>query len=135
MNNIETILNKLMVYFNVLTIKELAETIGISQQAISKWKAKNSINAIKKRCRELEIYNDIFDDLSFKSQYIGHITNSNISQNKIQNQQIKEVCNTFTDEIIEIDKASFSLYKEAYLKAKENGKIKEFRLYLMDFNI
>ena len=56
------IIKKMMDFYNVLTIKELAETIGISQQAISKWKNNNSIMAIKKRCRELGIYNEIFDD-------------------------------------------------------------------------
>jgi len=57
------IIKKMMDFYNVLTIKELAETIGISQQAISKWKNNNSIMAIKKRCRELGIYNEIFGNL------------------------------------------------------------------------
>ena len=43
------IIKKMMDFYNVLTIKELAETIGISQQAISKWKNNNSIMAIKKK--------------------------------------------------------------------------------------
>ena len=51
-----------MDYYNALTMKELSEKIGISQQAISKWKNSNSLRAIKKKCRELGIYNDIFGD-------------------------------------------------------------------------
>lgn len=42
------IIQKMMEYYNALTMKELAQKIGISQQAISKWKINNSITAIKK---------------------------------------------------------------------------------------
>ncbi len=52
----------MMNFYTVFTMKELSEKIGISQQAISKWKNNNSIVAIKKKCRELGIYNEIFND-------------------------------------------------------------------------
>ncbi len=55
-------IQRMMDYYNALTMKELSEKIGISQQAISKWKNSNSLRAIKKKCRELGIYNDIFGD-------------------------------------------------------------------------
>lgn len=61
-SEIEIIINKLINYFNVFSINELANKLDISQQAISKWEKNNSINAIKKRCRELEIYDEIFID-------------------------------------------------------------------------
>lgn len=61
-SEIEIIINKLINYFNVFSINELANKLDISQQAISKWKKNNSINTIKKRCRELEIYDEIFID-------------------------------------------------------------------------
>lgn len=62
-SEIEIIINKLINYFNVFSINELANKLDISQQAISKWKKNNSINAIKKRCRELEIYDEIYDEI------------------------------------------------------------------------
>lgn len=62
--NAEYLIKKMMNFYNVLTIKELADKIGISQQAISKWKNNNSEIAIKKRCRELGIYDKIFIDLN-----------------------------------------------------------------------
>jgi hypothetical protein len=34
----------------------------VSQPAISQWKTRNAISAVKKRCRELGIYNEIFGD-------------------------------------------------------------------------
>ena len=56
-----------MNFYTVFTMKELSEKIGISQQAISKWKNNNSIVAIKKKCRELGIYNEIFGDLNMQN--------------------------------------------------------------------
>lgn len=58
------LIQKMMNFYTVFTMKELSEKIGISQQAISKWKNNNSIVAIKKKCRELGIYNEIFGDLN-----------------------------------------------------------------------
>lgn len=62
--DINIAIQKMMDYYNALTMKELAEKIGISQQAISKWKNSNSFTAIKKKCRELGIYNEIFGDIN-----------------------------------------------------------------------
>ncbi len=122
-----------MVFYNVFTISELSNIIGVSQPSISGWKKHNYVKAIANKCKELGIYNEIFGDFNSKSQYIGSITNSNISQNKLENQQIKEICNT--GEIIKTDEATYQLFIEAYLKAKENDKVNEFRIYLMEFNI
>ncbi|MCG3651661.1 hypothetical protein L5F32_05170 [Aliarcobacter butzleri] len=60
--NAEQLINKLMAYYNVFSMHELSSKIGISQPAISKWKNNNSLLAIKKKCRELGIYNEIFDE-------------------------------------------------------------------------
>ena len=62
-----------------------------------------------------------------KSQHIGSITNSNISQDVHTQNNSTNQNHTDTDE------ATFSLYKEAYKEAKEHEKIKEFRIYLMSF--
>ncbi|RXK06982.1 hypothetical protein [Halarcobacter bivalviorum] len=67
--NAEELIKKLMTYYNVFSMHELAKKIGISQPAITKWKKNNSINAIKKKCRELGIYNDIFGDISNNNEY------------------------------------------------------------------
>ena len=46
--DVTIIIQRMMDYYNALTMKELSEKIGISQQAISKWKNSNSLRAIKK---------------------------------------------------------------------------------------
>ncbi|OCL95780.1 helix-turn-helix domain-containing protein [Aliarcobacter thereius] len=86
---INYIFEKLFNYFNVSTIRELSEKINISESTISKWKQRNSINAIKKKCRELGIYNQIFGD-----SYISFSQNgANSTQIKTQNNQ-KDVFNS-----------------------------------------
>ena len=63
----EIILEKLMLYFHVINYSELAQKIGVAQQNISKWKSRNSVSAIKIKCRELGIYNEIFGDLNMQN--------------------------------------------------------------------
>lgn len=84
----EIILEKLMSYFNVVNYAELAQKIGIQQQNISKWKSRNSVNAIKIKCRELGIYNEIFGDLNSK---INVHTNSGQIAGTVQGKQEQKI--------------------------------------------
>lgn len=90
--DINFVIQKMMDYFNALTMKELAERIGISQQAISKWKNNNSITAIKKKCRELGIYNEIFGDIKPSSI---EATKDEIKINSILLEQAKNEASKF----------------------------------------
>ena len=108
-----------MNFYTVFTMKELSEKIGISQQAISKWKNNNSIVAIKKKCRELGIYNEIFGDLNtqnIQNQTIdtqnginsfNNFAESNkqkiISKDILQDEEVIKVIKSITP-IIEDDK-------------------------------
>ena len=62
MQNAEFFINKLLDFYNVTTVKELSNNMKIGQPSISKWKINNSVNAIKKKCRELGIYKEIFEN-------------------------------------------------------------------------
>ncbi|MEA2018198.1 MAG: hypothetical protein U9N59_07100 [Campylobacterota bacterium] len=64
----EYYIEKLLSHYNVYTISELSDLISIGQPSISKWKTNNSINLIKKKCRELDIYDIIFKDESSDSK-------------------------------------------------------------------
>ena len=63
----DRLIDLLFIHFNVTTMADLAIHIDVSQQTISKWKQRNSINAIKKKCIELGIYNEIFGDFNHNS--------------------------------------------------------------------
>ena len=77
MSNIDLILDKLLDYYKVSNLSELAKFLNTTPQNISKWKIRNATNAIKKKCRELGIYNEIFGDI-----------NTSFTQHGSGNQQI-----------------------------------------------
>lgn len=66
MFNSEELIEKLLNLYNVSTVAQLSEVIETSQATISNWKIRNSVGAIKKKCRELGIYNEIFGDGSIQ---------------------------------------------------------------------
>ncbi|MDK2042059.1 helix-turn-helix domain-containing protein [Aliarcobacter butzleri] len=117
MENVEFILDRLLNFYKVSNVAELSTKINTSQKTISNWKIRNSINAIKKRCRELGIYNEIFGDL-----------NGTINISSELNQALKDMSK------IDIDETTLFLFKEAYQKAKDNNNLKGLRVYLMDFD-
>lgn len=124
MNTAEILIQRLMDYFNVDTVATLSTKLQIGQPSISKWKKNNSINAIRKKCRELNIYDEIF---------------KNIAEQNIKNNSGINSINNYGDQVqnssnhSDIDNATFNLFKEAYLKALEEDKLKKFRLYLMEY--
>ena len=61
-NEAEFFIEKLLNLYKVSNVAELSNKIDTSQKTISNWKIRNSISAIKKRCRELGIYDEIFKD-------------------------------------------------------------------------
>ena len=124
MNEIELIFDKLYSYFNVATITELAQKLDMSQPAVTNWIRRNSISAIKKRCRELGIYNEIFGDLN------SNINNQTIRDNHGILSQTGDVYGSKDNENLNnIDEAALSTFKRAYSKCvDENGNIIEDKL-------
>lgn len=121
-------IEKLLNYYNISTISELAQILNTKQTSISSWRSRNSVNAIKKKCRELDIYNDIFGDV-----YTQTISSNSgqVAQNISGNQTYNSGSNEKEDEI---DTATYNLFKEAYKKAvKEEDDFKRLRIYLMDY--
>jgi uncharacterized protein YjcR len=131
---INDIIDRLFDYFEVTSIQDLAKKMNVSQPTISKWKTRNAISAIKKRCRELGIYNEIFGDL-----------NSNINTQTIGNNHgnLSQTGNVYTskdnNDLNNIDEAALSTFKRAYSKCvDENGdiiedKLDELIIYLTKF--
>ncbi|WP_201522928.1 hypothetical protein [Aliarcobacter butzleri] len=65
-NQAEVLIDNLLAYYDVSTYSDLALKIDTTQANISVWKTRNSINAIKKKCKELGIYNEIFGNAEIK---------------------------------------------------------------------
>lgn len=91
--NAKELIEKLMEYYDVHTLSDLSVKMDIGQPSISKWKSNNSINAIKKKCRELGIYGDIFGDQNSFTQY-----GKNSQQIGVQNNEDSSKINVLGNE-------------------------------------
>jgi len=115
----EDVLDSLFTYFNVSSISELADRLGVSQPAISKWKSRNSISAVKKKCRELGIYQEIFGD-----NQINNLQNSSFHGNSTGvnngNQTNTHNTNNSGSDFINCDDLTKSLIKKLCTLYKEN---------------
>ena len=124
--DINDIFEKLFNYFQTSTIRELSEKINMSESTVSKWRQRESINAIKKRCRELGIYNEIFGDLN------SSINNQTIRDNHGNNTQTGNVYSSKDNDenSINIDEAALAVFKKAYNKClDEDGEIIEDKIF------
>lgn len=129
MNDFTYFYDKILSFYNVSTLKDLSDITNIPISTMSSIKQRNSITALKKKCRELGIYNEIFGDLNTEMQQITTISGGQNAQN-IHGNQIQDLNNKFSD----IDDATIGLFIEAYKKAKETNDIKGLRLHLMEYS-
>ena len=107
-NEAKELIENIMEYYQVHTLSDLSKKMGIGQPAISKWKSNNSINIIKKKCRELGVYNEIFKN-----------TEIYVDLDKTKPESEKE--------------AYQSLFETAYNFAKLNNRENELKKLLKDF--
>jgi len=129
-NEASKIINKLMEYYNLHTISELAQAIKIGQPAISKWKNNNSINAIKKKCRELGIYDKVFDNYEpepfppYPPEYFDDdFINAN-PYTKIEEELTKKANEQYLiSKISKMDKTIVSSFINVYQKLEEEGNL------------
>lgn len=122
MSNIDLLLEKLLDYYEVSNLSELAKSLNTTPQNISKWKTRNSVSAIKKKCRELGIYDEIFGDLNTNIQYV----HSNLGNNAFNNfnnhgdQKRNEKSESFDEDVKDIlNKAAACINqnnKESFIK-------------------
>lgn len=133
MYNAELLIQKLMSYYNVFTISELANRIGVSQPSISGWKRHNYVKAIANKCRELGIYNEIFGD--FNSN-INHFQNSNInkafdlSSNSHSQDSINIGNNVICEKILKMNQTIVSSFINVYDKLEKKEDLKRLHKIL-----
>ena len=130
---INEIIDKLFDYFNVSSIQDLSQKMNVSQPTISKWKNRNAISAVKKRCRELGIYNEIFGDLNSN---INNFQNSNInkafdlSSNSHSQDSINIVNNPICEQISNMNQTIVSSFINVYYKLERKGDLKRLHQIL-----
>lgn len=135
---IKEIFDRLFDYYNVYSIQDLATSMNVSQSTVSQWKSRNSISAIEKKCREVGIYNKIFDNLTSNNQRIknqnGNNSFNNFGTNNTNSGEEKRVLeqelNFKNSEIIKLVKVIDSLV--AGDDAKENKIILKLKDIIRD---
>jgi hypothetical protein len=119
-NQSEILIDRMMDYYLVVTYSELAIKINTTQQTISSWKQRNSVNAIKKKCKELGIYDEIFGDINSKVNNLQNSEfNSSIGVNNGDNTNI----NSKSDDLTECDDFTKSLFRELCKVYKDKTKL------------
>ena len=123
--NFEYYFDKIFNFYNVSSIKELSEVINTGASTISNWKQRNSITALKKKCRELGIYDEIFGDLNSNTT-INQGNNSRAAgKNYIESGHSNE-------KEINFDNITIGLIKKAIEKF---GSEEKFQIQFMNFLI
>jgi len=112
MNEAEYYIEKLLEYYNVYTLSDLAEKLGMSQPSISAWKKNNYVSAIKKKCRQLGIYSEIFQDTCNEIFHMG-----NGSVGKVSGYENKGIINGLKGETMQLN------FQEEYKKLEELAKL------------
>lgn len=104
---VKQIIDNLLNYYEVLTITELADIIGVSQSTISSWVNRNSVSAIVKRCKQLKLPLEIYDvpqSTDFDLAQIEGIKNiislSEIEKYNIESSDFNYLVNKFSDLIL-----------------------------------
>ena len=116
----EAIIFKLLSYFQLDNNQELALKLGTTPQTISNWKTRNSISPLKKKCRELGIYNEIFGDLTHSNRIsvnnntgqIARTVQGNQTQNLNQKEDEYIIPETILDDINILFKLAIENEKE-----------------------
>lgn len=128
----EDLIYSLYSFYEVNNNLDLAEKLKTTPQTISNWKTRNSVSAIKKKCRELGIYQEIFGDINTnnnlqKSTFSGNSTGIDNSNNKsIYSDKesdiecdaftmtlIKQMCDVYKDNQLDLQKKLFELIQDA----------------------
>ncbi len=129
----EAIIFKLLSYFQLDNNQELALKLGTTPQTISNWKTRNSISPLKKKCRELGIYNEIFGDLNSN---INNFQNSNInkafdlSSNSHSQDSINILNNPICEQISNMNQTIVSSFINVYHKLEKKGDLKRLHQIL-----
>ena len=126
MENAEFLIEKLLNFYKASNVAELSTKINTSQKTISNWKIRNSINAIKKRCRELGIYTEIFGDLSKETNNF-HNTNFSGNSSGVDNSNNKNI-NSSNDDL-DCDDFTKSLFKQLCNVYKDKKTLLQTKLF------
>ena len=122
------LIEKLLNYYNLTSLQKLAEKLNIKQSSLSSWKSRNSVNAIKKKCRELGIYDEIFVINDFTSSpeynYDYDLESPPSIYDEAQKKLVKQITKRRTiEEILKMDETIVISFVQVYKKLEEENNL------------
>ncbi len=112
-------------YFNVDNNIDLAKEMSVTKQTISNWKTRDSVSAIKKKCYELGIYDNIFSNTDFSNSTNTVNNNSSIIDNST-NKSVVTSSNDIPENVLTELNNLFSRIKDINHKKEISYKIEDF---------
>jgi uncharacterized protein YjcR len=109
MQEIDILIERLMEYFGVTRLQDLGEKLGVAQNTISGWRARNAVEALKKRMIEKEMKLDIVNQTNTGNSF------GNVAVNLGTQTNTTESANEFKRDEIE------TLFEEVYTMAKRHN--------------
>ncbi|WNL27692.1 hypothetical protein QUR76_08455 [Arcobacter cryaerophilus gv. pseudocryaerophilus] len=124
--NIEILIGKLLKYYQIKTLNDLAIKLDTTQSTISGWKARNAIGALTDT-----VANKAPEALEYIFSPETNVNNFNNSKNALAQAFGGQNTNNYNENIqsdnIEIDKNILKLVDTLYNFAKDNNKIDELK--------
>ena len=124
--NIEILIGKLLKYYQIKTLNDLAIKLDTTQSTISGWKARNAIGALTDT-----VANKAPEALEYIFSPETNVNNFNNSKNALAQAFGGQNTNNYNENIqsdnIEIDKNILKLVDTLYSFAKDNNKIDELK--------
>ncbi len=85
------VIERLMDYFNVYKLNQLAEKMKIKYDSLSSWKNAATLNPLKNICRELNIYNEIFSNPIIALEQFDDKMHLSIDTISFENNELKKL--------------------------------------------
>lgn len=85
------VIERLMDYFNVYKLNQLAEKMNIKYDSLSSWKNAATLNPLKNICRELNIYNEIFSNPIIAQEQFDDKMHLSIDTISFENNELKKL--------------------------------------------
>jgi len=124
--NIEILIGKLLKYYQIKTLNDLAIKLDTTQSTISGWKARNAIGALTDT-----VANKAPEALEYIFSPETNVNNFNNSKNALAQAFGGQNTNNYNENIqsdnIEIDKNILKLVDTLYSFAKDNNKIDDLK--------
>ncbi|KHG33176.1 hypothetical protein [Sulfurospirillum sp. MES] len=119
-NDASIYVQKMLDFYKISSLADLSKIINVSPPAITNWRKFDYVNAIRKKCKELGIYETIFEE---EASYF---------QKRLYDKKNPPQLPTI-DFMKDIDLGTQMIFSTIYKQLKTEEEKEAFRLYIFNF--